>query len=63
MFLAHLTSSEFKSVAGPGLTALIPLGSTEQHGSIGPLGTDFTIPEELCREAEKHLRFPRWPQT
>ena len=53
MFLARLTSSEFKAVAGPELMALIPLGSTEQHGSIGPLGTDFTIPEELCREAEK----------
>jgi len=52
MFLASLTWSEFKNIASDSLVAVIPLGSTEQHGSIGPLGTDFTIPEELCKTSE-----------
>lgn len=27
---------------------VIPVGSTEQHGAVGPLGTDWMIPEELA---------------
>ena len=55
MYLAAMTWHEFKEVALPDLLALIPLGSTEQHGSIGPLGTDFTIPEEMACRIEKEM--------
>jgi creatinine amidohydrolase len=52
MFLASLTWKEFGDIASDSIVAVIPLGSTEQHGSIGPLGTDFTIPDELCKKSE-----------
>lgn len=52
MYLASLTWHEFHDVESESLIAVIPLGSTEQHGSVGPLGTDFTIPEELCKKSE-----------
>ncbi|MDY4031599.1 MAG: creatininase family protein [Pyramidobacter sp.] len=52
MYLASMTWREFHEAASDDLLALVPLGSTEQHGSIGPLGTDFTIPEEMARRLE-----------
>ncbi len=36
-------------------TAVIPLGSTENHGSHLALGTDFLIPEKLCDYIERDL--------
>lgn len=53
MYLASLTWHEFHDAADDKILALIPLGSTEQHGSIGPLGTDFTIPTEMARRLEE----------
>ena len=32
-----------------GRTVLVPVGSTEQHGPYGPLGTDHLIAQEVCR--------------
>lgn len=52
MFLAQMTWGEFRDVDKGRLVAVIPLGSTEQHGSIGPLGTDFVIPTELAKRVE-----------
>lgn len=52
MYLASMTWHEFHEATSDDLLALVPLGSTEQHGSIGPLGTDFAIPEEMARRLE-----------
>ena len=54
MYLAHLNWQQAnKILKKEGLVAVIPIGSTEQHGPIGPLGTDFLIPEYFARELEK----------
>ena len=46
MQLAHLNWQEAEKVlADPETLVVIPVGSTEQHGPIGPLGTDWLIPE------------------
>ena len=34
-------------------TIVVPIGSNEQHGPIGLLGTDWMCPEIIAREAEK----------
>jgi creatinine amidohydrolase len=34
---------------------LIPVGSTEQHGPYGPLGTDHLIAQEVCRRVAPQL--------
>ena len=34
-------------------TVVIPIGSTEQHGPTGLLGTDWLCPEIIAREAER----------
>ena len=42
MQLAHLNWQEAEKVlADPETLVVIPVGSTEQHGSVGPLGTDW----------------------
>lgn len=55
MYLAKMASHEFAQTVSDDLLALVPLGSTEQHGSIGPLGTDFAIPEEMARRLEERF--------
>lgn len=35
--------------------AVLPVGSVEQHGPIGPMGTDYLIPEELARRLDERL--------
>lgn len=53
MYLAHLNWQEAEKVfAKEDLVALVPVGSTEQHGPIGPLGTDFIIPTALAADIE-----------
>lgn len=54
MYLAHLNWQQAASILKKENTiAMIPIGSTEQHGPIGPLGTDFLIPEHLAKCIEK----------
>ena len=54
MFLAHCNWQEAEALlTQKDLVVLIPLGSTEQHGPIGPLGTDFIIPEYMAQCIEK----------
>lgn len=53
MYLAHLNWLEAEPVlSDPETVVVIPVGSTEQHGAIGPLGTDWLIPEEFCRRLD-----------
>lgn len=54
MFLAHLTWQEAERVLQQeDLVVVIPTGSTEQHGPIAPLGTDFIIPDHLAALIEE----------
>ena len=54
VFLDELTNEEVTEWIETGELLLVPVGSTEQHGPHGPLGTDVIIPREVCRRvAEK----------
>lgn len=53
MYLANLTWSAAAPVlSNPETVVIVPVGSTEQHGDAGPLGTDWMIPEEFARRLE-----------
>ena len=52
VFLAEMTNPEIEAFlrdAGDHATVLVPVGSTEQHGPHGPLGTDAIVPTEIAR--------------
>ncbi|MBU69711.1 MAG: creatininase [Cupriavidus sp.] len=52
--LLHLSTwSEVEQFLKRNQTIVIPIGSNEQHGPTGLLGTDWLCPEIICREAEK----------
>lgn len=54
MKLAELSSRAAAPVLrNPDTVVVIPIGSTEQHGPVGPLGTDWIIPEWIAGEMEK----------
>ncbi|HIU84435.1 MAG TPA: creatininase family protein [Candidatus Aphodousia gallistercoris] len=50
MYLAEMCWKEAEGVLKkPDTVIVIPVGSTEQHGCVGPLGTDWMIPNEFAR--------------
>jgi creatinine amidohydrolase/Fe(II)-dependent formamide hydrolase-like protein len=52
--LLHLSSwPEIEAQLQRSRTVVIPIGSNEQHGPTGLLGTDFLCPEIIAHEAEK----------
>ncbi len=51
MYLADETWPDLDDYVAPESLALVPLGSTEQHGPHLPLATDHLIAEALAREA------------
>ena len=51
MYLADWTWPELDDHVADGSLALVPLGSTEQHGPHLPLATDHLIAQALAREA------------
>lgn len=54
MQLAHLSWHKAEPILkNPDTLVVIPVGSTEQHGPVGPLGTDWLIPEWIADEMEK----------
>ena len=54
MKLAHLSWHKAEPILqNPDTLVVIPVGSTEQHGPVGPLGTDWLIPEWIVNEMEK----------
>ena len=55
MSLDHLTWPEVEAYLDRAGAILLPVGSTEQHGPNGPLGTDALCPEGVGREAAKRL--------
>jgi creatinine amidohydrolase len=48
-FLAEMTNPEVERFLESTQTVIVPVGSTEQHGPHGPLGTDAFIPTEVAR--------------
>ena len=51
MYLGDATWPDAGEALGDGSLALVPLGSTEQHGPHLPLATDHLIAESFAREA------------
>jgi creatinine amidohydrolase len=49
VFLAEMTSPEVDAFLVQSRTVIVPVGSTEQHGPHGPLGTDALVPREVAR--------------
>jgi creatinine amidohydrolase len=47
---ADLTRTELRNL-GPGSTAVVPIGSVEQHGPHLPVSTDFTIVSAIAERA------------
>src|SRR3546814_203916 len=53
MLLAKSTWIEIKTYREKSSTIVIPIGSNEQHGPTGLLGTDWMCPEIIANEAER----------
>lgn len=53
MMWAFSTWREIEASLEHSRTVVIPIGSTEQHGPTGLLGTDWLCPEIIAHEAEK----------
>jgi creatinine amidohydrolase len=52
--LLHLSTwAEIEEFLGRSKTVVIPIGSNEQHGPTGLLGTDWLCPEIIAHEAQK----------
>ena len=52
MLLAHATWPEVEAYLEKSDGIIIPLGSIEQHGSIGLIGTDMLCAESIATEVE-----------
>ncbi len=66
MYLASLSWTKAKEIEGDKIVAVLPLGSLEEHGPVGPLGTDFIIPNEMAvrleaRFSDRVLLLPTLP--
>jgi creatinine amidohydrolase len=49
VFLGEMTNPEVEAFLHDHHTAIVPTGSTEQHGPHGPLLTDVFVPHEVAR--------------
>ena len=56
VFSTFKLATSQRAFAKDDLVAIIPIGSTEQHGPVGPLGTDFLIPDYFAKQIEKRTR-------
>jgi creatinine amidohydrolase len=55
VFLAEMTTLEVETFLRDHQTVIVPIGSTEQHGPHGPLGTDALIPTEIARRVAERV--------
>ncbi|MFO7550695.1 MAG: creatininase family protein [Haliea sp.] len=55
MLLAHSTWPEIAHYLESSTGIIIPIGSTEQHGPTGLMGTDFTIAAAIAEAAAEHI--------
>jgi len=51
MELSRMSWAQAREVLGKAQVALLPVGSTEQHGPHLPLGTDWLTAQEIARRA------------
>ncbi len=56
MKLQHSTWPEVEAYLGELKAILIPIGSTEQHGPTGMIGTDILCPEIVAERMAEHTR-------
>jgi len=61
MYLADHTWPDLRDRLAEESTAIVPLGSTEQHGPHLPLATDHLIAEALATAAAEETGIPRTP--
>src|SRR6201981_112641 len=53
--LLHLSTwAEVEVFLPRSRTTVVPIGSNEQHGPTGLLGTDWLCPEIIAHEAQRH---------
>ena len=52
MYLAKMTTAQAKEAFKKDPIIVIPVGSTEQHGTQSALGTDFMVPSYLADHVE-----------
>ena len=57
MFLEQISWAQAKEYFEKNDVAIIPVGSTENHGSQLALGTDFIIPRKLCEMIDEKLNY------
>jgi creatinine amidohydrolase len=55
VFLSEMTTLEVEAFLRDHQTIIVPIGSTEQHGPHGPLGTDALIPTEVARRVAERV--------
>lgn len=55
MRLDKMTWKQAEKLFDDKVLAVLPVGSVEQHGPIGPLGTDYLIPEYLAQQLEQRV--------
>jgi creatinine amidohydrolase len=55
VFLSEMTTLEVEAFLRDHQTIIVPIGSTEQHGPHGPLGTDALIPTEVARRVAEQV--------
>jgi creatinine amidohydrolase len=55
VFLGEMTTLEVEAFLRDHQTVIVPIGSTEQHGPHGPLGTDALIPTEVARRVAERV--------
>jgi creatinine amidohydrolase len=55
VFLGEMTTLEVEAFLRDHQTVIVPIGSTEQHGPHGPLGTDALIPTEVARRVAQRV--------
>jgi creatinine amidohydrolase len=55
VFLGEMTTLEVEAFLRDHQTIIVPIGSTEQHGPHGPLGTDALIPTEVARRVAERV--------
>ena len=63
MFLEKITWKQAEGYFKEKDIAIIPVGSTENHGSQLCLGTDFLIPRRLCEMMDDRLNILIAPST
>jgi len=55
VFLGQMTTLEVEAFLVDHDTVIVPTGSTEQHGPLGPLLTDALIPTEVARRVASRI--------